>query len=204
MIHWLTWISRYAVWIGGAGIIASAVLVTIEVIIRKFFGMSMAGADEVSGYLFAIGTVWAMPFALLRRANVRIDVLYAVLPRGIRVVLDFVALILLATFVAVVFWHGSKMFIDSVENWTRSITPMQTPQAIPQVFWIAGLGLFLITALVLLAAAFAALLRGDLATIGRLIGARTQEEELVEEISSLDLPSVADDQNGDPTDGKDR
>ena len=190
IVRALTWLARYAVWIGGAGIIASAVMVTVEVIIRKVFQLSLGGADEVSGYLFAIGTVWALPFALLRRANVRIDALYALLPRGVRVVLDIVAIALLTVFVAVVFWHAWKLFLGSVESWTRSITPLQTPQAIPQGFWIAGLALFLVTALVLLLSALVALIRGDLAGVNQLIGARTHHEEVADEMSALDLASL--------------
>lgn len=187
VIRALTWLARYAVWIGGAGIIASAVLVTVEVIIRKAFQSSLGGADEVSGYLFAIGTVWALPFALLRRANVRIDALYALLPRVIRTVLDFVAIALITVFVAVVFYHAWNLFMSSVENGTRSITPLQTPQAIPQGFWVAGLALFLVTAIALTLTALIALLRRDIAGVNQLIGARTHQEEVADEVSALHL-----------------
>lgn len=193
MIRALTWLARYAVWIGGAGIIASAVMVTVEVIIRKAFQSSLGGADEVSGYLFAIGTVWALPFALLRRANVRIDALYALLPRWVRTVLDFVAIVLLTVFVAVVFYHAWNLFLSSVENGTRSITPLQTPQAIPQGFWVAGLALFLVTAFVLTLMALIALVRRDYVAMNLLIGARTHQEEVADEVSALHL----DDADGD-------
>lgn len=187
VIHALTWLSRYAVWIGGAGIIASAVMVTVEVIIRKAFQVSLGGADEVSGYLFAIGTVWALPFALIRRANVRIDALYALLPRWIRTTLDFVAIAVLTVFVAVVFYHAWNLFLSSVENGTKSITPLQTPQAIPQGFWVAGLALFLVTAVALTLMALIALIRRDFAGVNQLIGARTHQEEVADEVSALHL-----------------
>lgn len=187
MIRALTWLARYAVWIGGAGIIASAVLVTIEVVIRKVFQASLGGADEISGYLFAIGTAWALPFALLRRANVRIDALYALLPRGVRTALDFVAIVMLTLFVAVVFYHAWNLFLSSAENDTRSITPMQTPQAIPQGFWVAGLALFLVTAAALTISALIALVRRDLVRVNHLIGARTHQEEVADEVSALHL-----------------
>jgi TRAP-type C4-dicarboxylate transport system permease small subunit len=196
----LTWLARYAVWIGGAGIIASAVMVTIEVIIRKAFQTSLGGADEVSGYLFAIGTVWALPFALLRRANVRIDALYALLPRWLRTGLDFVAIVLLTVFVAVVFYHAWNLFLSSVENDTKSITPLQTPQAIPQGFWVAGLALFLVTAFALTLMALLALIRRDFVAMNLLIGARTHQEEVADEVSALHLED-ADGADGDGGDG---
>ena len=187
VIRILTWLARYAVWIGGAGIIASAVMVTIEVIIRKAFQTSLGGADEVSGYLFAIGTAWALPFALLRRANVRIDALYALLPRWFRTVLDFVAIVLLTVFVAVVFYHAWNLFLSSLKNGTKSITPLQTPQAIPQGFWVAGLALFLVTAFALTLMALIALIRRDFVAMNLLIGARTHQEEVADEVSALHL-----------------
>ena len=58
-----------AVWIGGAILLASATLVSVDVTIRKLFSLSIGGADEISGYAFAIGIAWAFPFALLRRAG---------------------------------------------------------------------------------------------------------------------------------------
>ena len=118
IVRALTWLARYAVWIGGMGMIFSAALVTVEVILRKFFDVSVGGADEVSGYIFAISTVWAMPFALLRRANVRIDALYALLPRGVRTALDFVAMAMLTAFIAVVFYHSWNLFLSNVEACT--------------------------------------------------------------------------------------
>jgi TRAP-type C4-dicarboxylate transport system permease small subunit len=196
VIRALTWLARYAVWIGGAGIIASAVLVTIEVVIRKVFQSSLGGADEISGYLFAVGTVWALPFALLRRANVRIDALYALLPRGVRIALDFVAIALLTVFVAVVFYHAWNLFLSSVANGTRSITPLQTPQAIPQGFWVAGLALFLLTAVVLMLFSIIALVRGDMVGLNRLIGARTHEEEVADEMGALHLEKGDEDDGG--------
>src|SRR5687768_17111924 len=42
-----------AVWIGGALLLASAILVSVDVTIRKLFRLSVGGADELSGYAFA-------------------------------------------------------------------------------------------------------------------------------------------------------
>ncbi|MDE0717940.1 MAG: TRAP transporter small permease, partial [Rhodospirillaceae bacterium] len=98
---------------------------TVEITVRKFFGMSLGGADEVSGYIFAVSTMWALPFALLNRANVRIDVVYLRLPAWLRSFLDVFSLVLLVGFVAVVFWHSVNLFVENRANDTRSITPLQ-------------------------------------------------------------------------------
>lgn len=69
-------LSQFAVWLGGAMMLVSAVMVSTDVIARKILGITMGGSDEISGYLFAIATAFAFPYALLHRANVRIDVAY--------------------------------------------------------------------------------------------------------------------------------
>ncbi|MCZ6552510.1 MAG: TRAP transporter small permease subunit, partial [SAR324 cluster bacterium] len=74
-------LSRVAVWVAGALLIFAAIMVSVDVILRKLFSISMAGADEITGHIFAIGTAWAFTFTLLERANVRIDALHQLFPR---------------------------------------------------------------------------------------------------------------------------
>lgn len=185
IVRLLTWVSRWAVRIGGAGILFSAGLVTVEVVVRKFFAMSLGGADEISGYIFAVSTMWALPFALLNRANVRIDVVYMRLPAWLRSFLDVFGLILLVGFVAVVFWHSVNMFLENRANDTRSITPLQARVWIWQGLWIFGMALFLLVGAILfvLAAVALALWRND--EVAGLIGSRSSEEEIASETAFL-------------------
>ena len=69
-------VSRVAAWIGGAMLIAAALLVCVEIVLRRAFLVSIGGADELSGYSFAIATAWAFSFALLARSHIRIDIVY--------------------------------------------------------------------------------------------------------------------------------
>ena len=71
--HRLEQISRFAVWVGGAALMAAAFMVTVDVLFRKFVGITMSGSDEYSGYVFAASTTWAYSYCLLHRSNVRID-----------------------------------------------------------------------------------------------------------------------------------
>ena len=174
-------IAHVAVWVGGTLMIFSACMVTVDVLLRKFLSVTLGGADEISGYLFAIATVWAFSYAALHRVNVRIDALYTLLPRPLRAVLDLFGLVLLTGFVLLLTWRATLLFTDTVENWSRSITPLQTPLAIPQSLWLAGLLLFSFTLLLLMTACVAALLRGNLSTVQRLAGVRTVSEEVEEE-----------------------
>lgn len=176
-------VSLYAIWVGGAMIIFSAFLVTGDVISRRFFGASMAGADEISGYTFAVSTVWALSFTLIHRAHVRVDALYMRFGPRVRAALDLLSVIALGVFVGIVTWFAWDVFLGSWERDARSISPMRTPLWIPQFFWFVGLAVFVLTFAILLLRSLIALFAGDLVTLRRLIGARTVDEEVQEELS---------------------
>jgi TRAP-type C4-dicarboxylate transport system permease small subunit len=202
--------ARYLIWAGGALILVAAVVVTLDVLQRKvsrLTGLNISGSDEISGYLFAISTTWAFSHALLHRANVRVDALYLLMPRPARAIFDVIGILILSIFVAVVTWHGMQMFIHNLTNWSKSITPLLTPLAIPQFFWIAGLVIFVLNLFLVLLRVMLALLIRDYATIGMVAGARTQEEEFEEEMRSLHLERAAGQtpapqRQDDPTEGR--
>jgi TRAP-type mannitol/chloroaromatic compound transport system permease small subunit len=174
-------LSRYAIWIGGALVLASAFLVSVDVLLRKLFLISLGGADELSGYAFAIGTTWALAFTLLRRANVRVDALYIHLPRVACAILDVAALLVLGLFIALLTWQAWAVLDTSLAFDARATTPLATPLWMPQVLWLIGFCLFVFTLVPLLLRALFALLGGDLATVRSLAGARTIEEEAADE-----------------------
>lgn len=181
--------SRIAVWIAGGALILAAFMVSIDVILRKTISVSMGGADEITGYVFAVGTAWAFTFTLLDRANVRIDALYQFLPPYVRAILDIVSMIVLGGFMFLVTKGAYSVFYGSLgwpfgesEFWSVSITPLLTPLAIPQGLWLVGLILFLFALALVLIRSLAALAKGDLATVARVAGPRTHQEEVEEEL----------------------
>ena len=136
-------ISQLAVWVGGAALLAAALMVTVDVLSRKIFNITMSGSDEYSGYVFSATTTWAYSYCLLHRSNVRIDALYNYLPRKVTAILDVVGLLLLFYFMSIMTYYAMVSFVDSWVNNSVSITTLGTPQWIPQLFWVAGLILFL-------------------------------------------------------------
>lgn len=170
-----------AVWTGGALLLAAAFLVAVDVTIRKLFRLSVGGADELSGYAFAVGVAWAFPFALLRRANVRIDALYQHLPARLAATLDLVALIALAVFVTVLTRYAWEVVAGSWTLGALSNSQLKVPLWIPQGLWFIGLALFFATTLALALRTALALVSGDLGTVRALAGARSIEEEAADE-----------------------
>jgi TRAP-type mannitol/chloroaromatic compound transport system permease small subunit len=179
-------IARIGAWFGGLLIIAAALLVGVEVVIRKAFNLTIGGADELSGYALAISTSWALAFALLERAHIRIDSLYVHLPVRLAALLDLLGLALFSAFIGLVAWYGFGVFQTSHGLGAHSLSPLGTPLVVPQLLWVAGFAMFLLIAGLLLLRALAALVAGDLQTLQRLIGSRSVSEELEAELAELE------------------
>lgn len=178
-------VSRYGVWFGGFLIVLAAVIIGIEVVIRKLFNVTIGGADELSGFALAISSAWAFGFALLDRAHVRIDSLYMLLPARLCALLDILGLSVFTLLMGLFAWQALDVFLNSVAMDTRTMTVLETPVMYPQFLWVLGLFSFVVIALLLLARAVVTFaLRGALA-VQRQIGSRTVQEEVNQEIPQL-------------------
>jgi TRAP-type C4-dicarboxylate transport system permease small subunit len=174
-------ISQVAVWLGGFALLLSAIMVTLDVIFRKLFGLTLSGSDEITGYVFAAATTWAYSFCLLNRSNIRIDALYNTLSIKPRAVLDVIGMVLLAYYVYLLTVSGFEMFVENLEYNSSAQTTLATPLWIPQVFWLSGLAFFLVCLVFLVIYGLFALLRKDWLTVSRIAGIKTVEEEISEE-----------------------
>src|SRR5689334_19748433 len=142
--------AQWGLWFGGALVLLAALLIGIDVLLRKFLNRSIGGADELAGYALAIGTTWGLGAALLDRAHIRIDSLYVLFAQRVRLALDLLAVILLVGFFALVLWHGWGVLAQSWTSDSRSQSALETPTVIPLSLWIAGLAGFVVVGIVLL------------------------------------------------------
>ena len=179
-------ISRFAVWVAGAALLLSAFMVTIDVIMRKLFSITMSGSDEISGYVFAAATTWAYSYCLLYRSNVRIDALYILLPRAVRAVLDIFGISLLLFYMAYLTDKAWDVFLASWEHDSVSITTLATPLWIPQLLWVLGLSLFVLTLVFMLLYTLLSLFKLDIARVQQLAGALSVEDEIAQETHGMD------------------
>lgn len=186
LVNFAERLSRWLAWAGGTLIVLSALLVTVEVIARKLFNTSLAGADEISGYAFGVATSFALAFALFERAHIRVDAAYNLFPRWGKLAASLIGLALLVGFGAVVSFMAWGLVADTLQFGSRSITPMRTPLAIPQIPWLAGWLFFVVCGALLLVAALIALLRGDPGHADRLIGIKSIDEQIEDEAPHTD------------------
>jgi TRAP-type C4-dicarboxylate transport system permease small subunit len=185
--------ARFAVWVGAALLFAAAAIVSAEVFSRKGLGtlfgpqFVFSGSDEISAYLFAVGTSLSMAHVLVTRGHVRIDALYGLFSRRTRVLLDLLALIVLAIFVAALLERAWDLAATSYMETIRSNTPLRVPLAWAQVPWLGGFALFAVALVLAILRTVLALVGGDYATASATSGAITQEEEIEGELEGLGL-----------------
>jgi TRAP-type C4-dicarboxylate transport system permease small subunit len=180
-------VSRVAVWASGSLMLCCAILVSIDVIARKFFGLTISGSDELSSYAFAISTAWAFSFAFLDRSHIRIDAFYNLLPRKVSAALDVVSVLTFLGYVGLLTVESVTVVQTTWSMDAHSNTPMQTPLIIPQGLWLAGLvGFFLVIVLATLQA-IPAFFAGDMAKVRRVAGIKTQDEEIATEVAELKM-----------------
>ena len=182
MIGGATRASRVATWLGGAAMLATAFVVTFDVLARKLANFSLEGADELSGYAFAIATSWALAYGLLQRANVRIDGLYLAAPMPLRAFMDLIALVALGIYLVALLRSGWLLFEDSWLYDSRSITSWRTKLAIPQGLWLLGWLWFTIVLGLLLLRCLVAVLRGRPEEAVAVAGVMTMQEEVAAEL----------------------
>ncbi|MCF3933253.1 TRAP transporter small permease [Acuticoccus sp. M5D2P5] len=179
--------ARWSSWFGGALILIAALLIGVDVVLRKFFLMSIGGADELAGYALAIASAWGLGAALIERAHIRIDSLYGTFPQALRLTLDIVGIALFLAFFALVTWHGYGVFEQSIQSGSRGQSALQVPTAIPQLIWFAGLVVFLIIGITLLTVAVRLILKGEAGAASRIISTRSAQEEIEDELRVADI-----------------
>jgi TRAP-type C4-dicarboxylate transport system permease small subunit len=168
-------------WLGGTLIVLSAFLVTAEVFLRKVFNISLGGADEISGYAFGVATSLALSFALFERAHIRVDALLGAIPKGLHTLINLFGLVLLTGFALVVVLMVWSMVSDTLDNGSRSITPMRVPLAIPQIPWLLGWMFFVFSGVLIGLAAIKRHFAGDDAGVQELIGIKSLDEQIEDE-----------------------
>jgi TRAP-type C4-dicarboxylate transport system permease small subunit len=186
-------IAQLGIWIGGALLFAAALIVTAEVLLRKGAGALLgtsflfSGSDEISGYLFAVGTSLSLAYVMVTKGHVRIDVLYTQFSAPTRAIMDVIALVVMAIFVTALLERAIDVASTSYIEQIRSNTQLRIPLAWSQIPWAFGIALFYFAILVALIRSVIAIAKGDWATVNGLAGVATTEEEIEAELKGLDV-----------------
>lgn len=134
------------VWVGGVLLLAISLVVCAEVLLRKFFDVSLQGIDELAGYGMAISFAWAMPYTIVKRVHIRVDVVYTLLPDALRRALDLLSSLCFIFYLSTLGYFSVVLFLTSYEEMTRSGGILAIPLYGPEALWSAG---FLLSVVVL-------------------------------------------------------
>jgi TRAP-type C4-dicarboxylate transport system permease small subunit len=169
----------------GAIFVVLACVITVETLVRKLFNFSLQGADELGGYALAIGSTIAFALAIVGRNHIRVDVFHERFPRGLKALLNWLSIVLLAamaTLFVIVSW---RVLSESLAYRSTAQTPWATPLIYPQSLWYAGLVLFMAMAVIFAARATRLLFTGRLDQLNEEFHAKSAKEELKEELDSV-------------------
>lgn len=175
------WTSR----LFGLALIGLSIFVSVETVSRKLFNFSFEGADELGGYVLAVGSSLAFVVALVDRSHIRIDVLYARFPARVQRIMDWLSIMSLACLGLFIVYVGRIVIVDTIAYGSTAPTPWATPLIWPQSIWLITSATFPIAGVILTIRAVQLLLRGDWRGIGREFGTISPEEELQAELEDL-------------------
>lgn len=169
--------SRFALF-GGAIMLAGAILVASDVVIRALFGSTPLRSFELTTYGFAIACAFSYGFVLLERKHIRIDAIYRFFPKQMQVILDIVNVIVMTVLACGLSYHCTRVVIDSWEIGASSPSALQMPLVWPQGIWALGMIWFALCALFLLAAVVRDALARQWNRIHEIAGIDTEQDDV--------------------------
>lgn len=139
---WIRWVDRLARWnmaVAAAALAVMAVLINVEVFSRYFFGVSTLIADEYSGYLFVVCTMFGFAYALNEGYFLKVDTVVARLSPRSRAWLLLFASVLALVLTAVCLREAGQLAYDSWRFKSSSNSASRTPLVYPQGLLALGL-----------------------------------------------------------------
>lgn len=170
----------------GLALIALSFFVAAETLGRKLLNFSFEGADELGGYVLAVGSSLAFVVALVDRAHIRIDVLHARFPQPLAAIMDWLSIVSIAGLGLFIVYVGRLTIVDTLSYGSTAPTPWATPLIYPQAAWYAALCLFALCALVMAIRATWLMLKGRLDEVSEEFHPKGAIEELQEEMADIE------------------
>lgn len=178
LLKWCSACSRWLAWIGGAALLLSAGLISLDVIFRAGWKVNYFESFEFSTYAFAIATAMGMSYALVSKAHIRIELLYVKLPLKARAWLDVWSYLGMAMVSGVlVYWCAQTVF-GNIDSGARSNSSLAVPLAIPQSLWLIGLLWLALVSTLFALFGLVRVLSGRHAEVHQTLGMASLEEEI--------------------------
>ncbi|MEP0519545.1 MAG: TRAP transporter small permease [Hyphomicrobiales bacterium] len=181
-------LSQWLAWAAGAVILfGCAVPISIDVLSRAIVGRTLLESFEISGYALAACIGLGMGYTVTSKANIRVDILTAKLPRSIRLFFDLTASTALAITAFAFAWYCFSVLEESWRLGARSQSTLQVPLVVPQGIWWLGFVWFATVACLTPLLAVIRLLARDVDGAASLIS----NPELIDEIEDIGIETGA-------------
>ncbi len=124
------------------------VLVTIEVLIRKFLGVSTKIAHDFAGYSLVALIFFGAAGTLRVGKHLRVTIVYDRFGSRTKAIVEKASYLVGITFITLLFWASITLVINSYEKGSLTESVVQIPEFIPELFIPVGLFFFLLQLLV--------------------------------------------------------
>lgn len=173
-------------WAFGLLLIGLSLFVTLETLMRKAFGESLQGADELGGYVLAISGAFAFTITLAERGHIRIDLLYGKASATTQAILSWLASLSLALFGLFVARYIWLVIRDTLAYGSTAPTAWSTPLIYPQAVWYAAMLVFTVASLWAFGRATILLFSGRIDRLNVEFHPKSATEELADELSDME------------------
>lgn len=171
--------------------IVCAFFVTFDVAGRKLVGVTSQGTTEITGYILAFGIAWGLAHTLATRSHIRVDMLVAKMPLGLRAPMHALALAFLIVMGFFLVWRAWGVVYESWEFGARDTSALSIPLIVPQSLWAFGITVFFALTVVMFVEVVLLLVSGRADAVDRMLGARTLEEETAEALEAARMTGAA-------------
>jgi len=140
-------LSLYAARGAIVALLCMTVLVTIEVFMRKFFGISTKIAHDAAGYFLVAITFLGAAETMRVNRHLRVKILYDRLNSRAKNIFDKINYFIAIIYLSLLFWASSSLVFFSFKEGFLTESVIQIPEFIPELLIPVGLFFFILQVL---------------------------------------------------------
>jgi TRAP-type transport system small permease protein len=117
------------------------VAISVEVVLRSFFSMTMQFTDEYSGYMVLATCALGVSYCREKNSLLTVDFIVKRLSPSVRAKLDFVYGLAALAFCLMLLYYITDFWLATIRRGMRAATLQATPLWIPQLLLVFGFAL---------------------------------------------------------------
>jgi len=130
----ISWLGSIGCWVA----LITTLVLTINVLGRFIFNKPLLGCIEIVELTMVIISALSIPYAAIKRAHVRVDLIIARLSRRNQIILDIVAFSLSAIISGLMFYQAAINFIYYAQHLYERTDLLSIPYVLPRLILAVG------------------------------------------------------------------